>query len=216
MTCPGPGRSSWPRPGPWVWGHDHPGVFPRLGRLRPGLGTAGRGLRPPADGLDAHGAGLGGRLVCELFTGNAAPGHGVGGLVPGGHAAPGGPEPPDGPAPGGLVLVGVAPVFTRRPDYPWGQPPGVVRAMRRALTNRKTRSRCWLSLPNSAWPRGRRRLPPRPGRRLLSRRPPGPWRRAWIICSTRTSDPCSPACPPGQSSSRGRRTGSWTRPRESS
>ena len=34
---------------------------------------------------------------------------------------------------GGLVLVGVAPVFTRRPDYPWGQPPGVVRAMRRAL-----------------------------------------------------------------------------------
>ena len=40
------------------------------------------------------------------------------------------PDPP----PGGLVLVGVAPVFTRRPDYPWGQPPGVVRAMRRALT----------------------------------------------------------------------------------
>ena len=39
-----------------------------------------------------------------------------------------------GPPPGGLVLVGVAPVFTRRPDYPRGQPPGVVRAMRRALT----------------------------------------------------------------------------------
>ena len=38
------------------------------------------------------------------------------------------------PPPGGLVLVGVAPVFTRRPDYPWGQPLGVVRAMRRALT----------------------------------------------------------------------------------
>jgi pimeloyl-ACP methyl ester carboxylesterase len=37
------------------------------------------------------------------------------------------------PFPGGLVLAGVAPVFTRRPDYPWGQPPGVVRAMRRAL-----------------------------------------------------------------------------------
>jgi pimeloyl-[acyl-carrier protein] methyl ester esterase len=37
-------------------------------------------------------------------------------------------------SPAGLVLVGVAPVFTRRPDYPWGQPPGVVRAMRRALT----------------------------------------------------------------------------------
>jgi len=39
-----------------------------------------------------------------------------------------------GPPPGGLVLVGVAPVFTRRPDYPWGQPLAVVRAMRRALT----------------------------------------------------------------------------------
>jgi pimeloyl-ACP methyl ester carboxylesterase len=38
-----------------------------------------------------------------------------------------------GPAPGGLVLVGVAPVFTRRPDYPWGQPAALVRAMRRAL-----------------------------------------------------------------------------------
>jgi pimeloyl-[acyl-carrier protein] methyl ester esterase len=37
------------------------------------------------------------------------------------------------PPPGGLVLVGVAPVFTRRADYPWGQPPAVVRAMRRAL-----------------------------------------------------------------------------------
>jgi pimeloyl-[acyl-carrier protein] methyl ester esterase len=44
-----------------------------------------------------------------------------------------------GPPPGGLVLVGVAPVFTRRPDYPWGQPPGVVRAMRRALTGNRQR-----------------------------------------------------------------------------
>ena len=34
---------------------------------------------------------------------------------------------------GGLVLVGVAPVFCPRPDHPWGQPPAVVRAMRRAL-----------------------------------------------------------------------------------
>jgi pimeloyl-ACP methyl ester carboxylesterase len=34
---------------------------------------------------------------------------------------------------GGLVLVGVAPVFTRRPDYPWGQPPAVVRTMRRGV-----------------------------------------------------------------------------------
>jgi pimeloyl-[acyl-carrier protein] methyl ester esterase len=39
-----------------------------------------------------------------------------------------------GPPPGGLVLVGVTPVFTRRPDYPEGQPPAVVRAMRRGLT----------------------------------------------------------------------------------
>lgn len=38
------------------------------------------------------------------------------------------------PSPYGLVLVGVAPVFTQRPDYPWGQPLNVVRAMRRGLT----------------------------------------------------------------------------------
>jgi pimeloyl-[acyl-carrier protein] methyl ester esterase len=38
-----------------------------------------------------------------------------------------------GVTPGGLVLVGVAPVFTRRRDYPDGQPPAVVRGMRRAL-----------------------------------------------------------------------------------
>jgi pimeloyl-[acyl-carrier protein] methyl ester esterase len=38
------------------------------------------------------------------------------------------------PAPvGGLVLVGVPPVFCSRPDHPWGQPPAAVRAMRRAL-----------------------------------------------------------------------------------
>jgi pimeloyl-ACP methyl ester carboxylesterase len=35
--------------------------------------------------------------------------------------------------PNRLVLVGVAPVFTQRPDYPWGQPLNVVRAMRRGL-----------------------------------------------------------------------------------
>jgi pimeloyl-[acyl-carrier protein] methyl ester esterase len=35
------------------------------------------------------------------------------------------------PLPGGMVLVGVAPVFTQRPDFPWGQPLAVVRAMRR-------------------------------------------------------------------------------------
>jgi pimeloyl-[acyl-carrier protein] methyl ester esterase len=37
------------------------------------------------------------------------------------------------PPPGRVVLVGVAPVFTPRPEYPWGQPPGVVRAMRRGI-----------------------------------------------------------------------------------
>lgn len=39
------------------------------------------------------------------------------------------------PPPGGLVLVGVAPVFCRQPDHPWGQPPAVVRAMRRAINS---------------------------------------------------------------------------------
>jgi len=39
----------------------------------------------------------------------------------------------DAPTTGGLVLVGVAPVFTRRPDYPRGQSAAVVRAMRRGL-----------------------------------------------------------------------------------
>lgn len=34
---------------------------------------------------------------------------------------------------GGLVLVGVAPVFCSRPDHPWGQQAAAVRAMRRAL-----------------------------------------------------------------------------------
>jgi len=35
--------------------------------------------------------------------------------------------------PASLVLVGVAAVFCRRGDHPWGQPPAAVRAMRRAL-----------------------------------------------------------------------------------
>jgi pimeloyl-[acyl-carrier protein] methyl ester esterase len=34
---------------------------------------------------------------------------------------------------GGLVLAGVAPVFCRRPDYPRGQLPAAVRAMRRGV-----------------------------------------------------------------------------------
>lgn len=37
------------------------------------------------------------------------------------------------PAPGALVLAGVAPVFCRQPDHPWGQSVASVRAMRRAL-----------------------------------------------------------------------------------
>jgi pimeloyl-[acyl-carrier protein] methyl ester esterase len=40
---------------------------------------------------------------------------------------------------GGLVLVGVAPVFCRRPDYPWGQPPAVVRAMRRGIKDNSSK-----------------------------------------------------------------------------
>jgi pimeloyl-[acyl-carrier protein] methyl ester esterase len=39
---------------------------------------------------------------------------------------------------GGLVLVGVAPVFCRRPGYLWGQPPAVVRAMRRGVKDNPT------------------------------------------------------------------------------
>ena len=35
--------------------------------------------------------------------------------------------------PGGLILVGVAPVFCTRQGHPQGQPPAAVRAMRRAL-----------------------------------------------------------------------------------
>jgi pimeloyl-[acyl-carrier protein] methyl ester esterase len=45
------------------------------------------------------------------------------------------PDPP----PLGLVLVGVAPVFTRRADYPEGQPPAAVRAMRQALKRDRQR-----------------------------------------------------------------------------
>jgi pimeloyl-ACP methyl ester carboxylesterase len=44
-----------------------------------------------------------------------------------------------GAPPAELVLVGVAPVFTRRPDYPWGQPPAVVRAMRRGVKDNPRR-----------------------------------------------------------------------------
>jgi pimeloyl-ACP methyl ester carboxylesterase len=38
-----------------------------------------------------------------------------------------------GPPPAGLVLVGVAAAFCRKPDFPWGQPAADVRALRRAL-----------------------------------------------------------------------------------
>ena len=36
-------------------------------------------------------------------------------------------------SPGGLALVGVPAVFCSRPDYPWGQSPAAVRAMRLGL-----------------------------------------------------------------------------------
>jgi pimeloyl-[acyl-carrier protein] methyl ester esterase len=38
-----------------------------------------------------------------------------------------------GSPPARLILVGVAPVFCQRPDYPWGQPTAVVRGLRRGL-----------------------------------------------------------------------------------
>lgn len=37
------------------------------------------------------------------------------------------------PAPGGLVLVAASASFVQRPDYPVGQPPAAVRALRRAV-----------------------------------------------------------------------------------
>ncbi len=37
------------------------------------------------------------------------------------------------PAPLATLLVGVAPLFCRQPDHPWGQPLTALRAMRRAL-----------------------------------------------------------------------------------
>ncbi|MEW6388758.1 MAG: alpha/beta fold hydrolase, partial [Thermodesulfobacteriota bacterium] len=42
-------------------------------------------------------------------------------------------------SPAGLVLVGVPAAFCQKADYPWGQPPAVVRAMRRALKNDASR-----------------------------------------------------------------------------
>jgi len=44
-----------------------------------------------------------------------------------------------GVAPMGTVLVGVAPVFCRQPDHPWGQPVAALRAMRRTLRSEPRR-----------------------------------------------------------------------------
>jgi pimeloyl-[acyl-carrier protein] methyl ester esterase len=44
-----------------------------------------------------------------------------------------------GPMPLATVLVGVAPVFCRQPDHPWGQPVAALRAMRRALKSEPRR-----------------------------------------------------------------------------
>ena len=126
-----PGRPSWPRPGTWGWGRDHPGCCSTAGPPPDGSGISRRRifgdrltvLAPTAPVWDAGwfidtlqplplqecvlvGWSLGGSLLEALSR--------LGGA-----------------APAGLVLVGVAPVFTRRRDYPWGQPPAVVRAMRR-------------------------------------------------------------------------------------
>ncbi len=85
-----------------------------------------------------------------------------------------------GGLPGGLVLVGVAPVFTRRPDYPWGQPPRWCGPCAGAL--RVTPGRCWLSLPSNAWLRERQLTVPRRWQRLLPRLLTRPWRQVSIIC----------------------------------
>ena len=45
----------------------------------------------------------------------------------------------EGPAPLATVLVGVAPVFCRQPDHPWGQPVAALRAMRRSLRSEPRR-----------------------------------------------------------------------------
>ena len=45
----------------------------------------------------------------------------------------------EGPAPMATVLVGVAPVFCRQPDHPWGQPVAALRAMRRTLRSEPRR-----------------------------------------------------------------------------
>ncbi|MCX5890800.1 MAG: alpha/beta fold hydrolase [Deltaproteobacteria bacterium] len=45
----------------------------------------------------------------------------------------------EGPAPLATVLVGVAPVFCRQPDHPWGQPVAALRAMRRTLRSEPRR-----------------------------------------------------------------------------
>jgi pimeloyl-ACP methyl ester carboxylesterase len=43
--------------------------------------------------------------------------------------------------PAGLVLVGVAAAFCRKPDFPWGHPAAEVRALRRALAEDPPRAR---------------------------------------------------------------------------
>lgn len=45
----------------------------------------------------------------------------------------------EGPKPLATVLVGVAPVFCRQPDHPWGQPVAALRAMRRSLRSEPRR-----------------------------------------------------------------------------
>ena len=101
-----------------------------------------------------------------------------------------------GPAPLATVLVGVAPVFCRRPDHPWGQPVAAVRAMRRALRSDPRRvindfARACLAPGEeiiSAGSRGRLRF----------RRPPRPtWPRGWIISGIKTCGACCPGFPAG-------------------
>jgi len=90
-----------------AWGGQLKVLAPTILRWEPGwLSSYLQGL--PLKECVLLGWSLGGMLLLEVLAGLKA-------------------------APAGLVLVGVAAVFSQRSDYPWGQQAKVVRGMRRAL-----------------------------------------------------------------------------------
>ena len=208
----GPGDAPRPRPEPWVWGHDHPGLFPWLAlrrvweRQAAAFGDRMPVLTPTVPvweagwfseylrGLDLHacllvGWSLGGMLLLEALSRLT--------------------DPP----PNGLVLWGVAPVFTTS-RLPLGPTPGCGPGHAPRPDEKPVAGAGGVCRTRPA--PGRRRLPPRPGRRLRCRRPPVPWRQASIYSVA--ARPQALALPPACWGSRhpGRRTGSWTRPRDGS